>query len=63
MRMAGPGGTTTLTVPGRRDGFLGIDLIQAVLDPSTASGTFESVGVFGDAFESNAGTMTFTACQ
>lgn len=51
----------TLTVPGRRDGNLGSEILTISLD-SKFNGTFESIGIYSDATEVSEGTVTRTTC-
>jgi len=52
----------TITVPGRRNGNLGSEILYASLNPSNYSGTFESIGIFSDKIEVSQGTVTLTTC-
>ncbi len=51
----------TLTIPGRRDGNLGSEMIYVSLD-SNLNGTIESIGIYSDEIEAWQGTATYTAC-
>ena len=51
----------TVTVPGRRNGNLGPEIIYITLN-SNFNGTFESTGVYSDKIEVSEGTVAYTTC-
>ena len=53
----------TLSLAGIRNVEIGIDMMKAILDPDSLSGTFEWIGVYSDAVELSDGTLTSTTCQ
>lgn len=51
----------TLTVPGRRNGNLGSEIVYILLT-SGFNGTLESIGIYSDKIEVSQGTVTYTTC-
>jgi len=62
LELVGSDWVLTLTIPGSRDGKLGIDNYKATLDWSL-NGISEWIGVYQGATEYGTGTIALTACE